>query len=308
MRPNRMKERLAAGGWSAGTIIPVADAALVEVCGLVGWDHVLIDAEHGHISVKDCEDLVRAAHMVGITPIVRVPTNAPHEILRYLDTGAQGVMVPQVATREDAERAVSAASYYPKGSRGLGRGAGSGVRAARPARRLLTRGERDVLVTALIEDVRAIDNLAGILAVEGLDLISIGPSDLSQSLGHPGDRNHPAVQDAIAEIIRLGVAAGKPVGMNCPTGADAARERARGVRVFSVRHLGPDRPKQRRLPRGIRKLNEPRRRRGHREGKEAKEIEHEAWYEDTLISLFDFFAPLRPLRLCGSIGFIHSVS
>ena len=70
--------------------------------------------------------------------------------------------------------------------------------------------------------------------MEGLDTISIGPSDLSQSLGHPGDRNHPAVQEAIAEIIRQGVAAGKPVGMNTPTSADAAREQARGVRVFSV--------------------------------------------------------------------------
>jgi 4-hydroxy-2-oxoheptanedioate aldolase len=234
VRPNKMKETLAGGGWSAGTIVPVADAALVEVCGLAGWDHVLIDAEHGHITVKDCEDLVRAAHMVGITPIVRVPTNAPHEILRYLDTGAQGVVVPQVTTRADAERAVSAAKYAPKGSRGL-----AGVRAAEyglrgPLGPYSREANEQVLVAALIEDVRAIDNLAGILAVEGLDFISVGPSDLSQTLGHPGERDHPAVQEAIAEIIRQGVAAGKPVGMNCPTGADAARERARGVRVFSV--------------------------------------------------------------------------
>ena len=169
MRPNKMKETLAGGGWSAGTIIPVADAALVEVCGLVGWDHVLIDAEHGHITVKDCEDLVRAAHMVGITPIVRVPTNAPHEILRYLDTGAQGVMVPQVTTREDAERAVAAAKYRPEGIARAGGRARGGVRATRPARPYAREANEQILVAALIEDVRAIDNLAGILAVEGLD-------------------------------------------------------------------------------------------------------------------------------------------
>jgi 4-hydroxy-2-oxoheptanedioate aldolase len=238
MRPNRMKETLAEGGWSAGPIIPVADAALVEVCGLTGWGHVMIDAEHGHITVKDCEDLVRAAHTVGITPIVRVPTNAPHEILRYLDTGAQGVVIPQVTTREDAERAVAAARYHPQGSRGL-----AGVRAAEyglrgPLGPYAQEANAMLLVSALIEDVRAIDNLPAILAVEGLDTISIGPSDLSQSMGHPGDRNHPAVQEAIAEIIRLGVAAGKPVGMNCPTGANAAREKSRGVRVFSVSTWG----------------------------------------------------------------------
>ncbi len=238
MRPNRMKERLAAGGWSAGTIVPVADAALVEVCGLVGWDHVLIDAEHGHITVKDCEDLVRAAHTVEITPIVRVPTNAPHEILRYLDTGAQGVMVPQVTTREDAERAVAAARYVPKGSRGLAGVRASGYGISGPLSAYAPEANENILVLALIEDVRAIDNLPAILAVEGLDVISIGPMDLSQSLGHPGERDHPAVQEAIAEIIRLGVAAGKPVGMNAPTGADAARERARGVRVFSASTWG----------------------------------------------------------------------
>jgi 2-keto-3-deoxy-L-rhamnonate aldolase RhmA len=234
MRANRMKETLAAGGWSAGVIIPMADAQLVEVCGMIGFTHVMIDGEHGHISVKDCEDLVRAAHVVDITPVVRVPTNAPHEILRFLDTGVQGVVIPQVTTREDAERAVAAARYHPKGHRGL-----AGTRAASyglggPLGPYAQEANEKVLVTALIEDVRAIDQLPDILAVEGLDTIAIGPSDLSQSMGYPGERNHPAVQEAIAEIIRLGVAAGKPVGMNTPTGADAAREYARGVRVFSV--------------------------------------------------------------------------
>lgn len=234
MRPNAMKERLAAGRWSAGAIIPVADAQLVEVCGLAGWDHVLIDAEHGHISVHDCENLVRAAHAVNITPIVRVPTNAPHEILRYLDTGAQGVMVPQVNTRDDAERAAAAARYHPKGARGLAatRAATYGMR--EPLGKYAEMANANVLVLALIEDIRAVENLPDILAVEGIDVLSIGPADLSQSMGYPGERDHPTVREAIAEIIRQGVAAGKPVGMNVPTGVDAAREHARGVRVFSV--------------------------------------------------------------------------
>ena len=174
---------------------------------------------------------MRAAEAAGTTPIVRVPTNAPEEILRFLDTGAQGVLVPQVTTREDAERAVRAARYHPLGQRGL-----AGTRAADyglggSLGPYAQEANETILVQALIEDVRAIDNLPAILAVEGLDIIAIGPSDLSQSLGHPGERNHPAVREAIAEIIRLGVAAGKVVGMNTPTGADAARERARGVRL-----------------------------------------------------------------------------
>jgi 4-hydroxy-2-oxoheptanedioate aldolase len=238
MRENALKVRLAAGGVSAGVIVPVAEAALVEVCAMAGFDHVLIDAEHGNIDVAGCESLVRAAEAAGITPIVRVPVNAPEAILRFLDTGAQGVLVPQVTTREDAERAVRAARYHPLGQRGL-----AGTRAADYGLRTsLTDyakwANEQLLVQALIEDARAIDNLPAILAVEGLDLIAIGPADLSQSLGHPGERDHPAVREAIAEIIRLGLAAGKVVGMNAPTGADAAFERQRGVRLTSVGVFG----------------------------------------------------------------------
>ena len=238
MRHNAMKAELAAGGGTAGTILPIAAPALVEVAALAGFGHVLIDAEHGHISVADCEALVRAAEAVGTTPIVRVPVNAPEAILRYLDTGAQGVLVPQISTRADAERAVRAARYHPLGQRGLAgtRASDYGLRASLPD--YLREANAQLLVLGLIEDIRAVDNLPQILAVEGLDIISIGPSDLSQSMGHPGETQHPDVQAAIAEIIRQGVAAGKVVGMNCPTGEAAARERARGVRLTSVAMFG----------------------------------------------------------------------
>lgn len=238
MRANAMKAALAAGGWSAGAIVPVADPALVEVLALAGFDHVLIDAEQGHIGVADCENLVRAAEAAGITPLVRVPVNAPEQILRYLDTGAQGVLVPQVSTAEDAERAVAAARYHPRGHRGLAgtRAADYGLRGALGD--YARRANDELLVLALIEDARALAHLPAILAVDGLDVISIGPADLSQSLGHPGERDHPAVREAIATIVAQGVAAGKVVGMNAPTGLDARRERERGVRLTSVGVFG----------------------------------------------------------------------
>lgn len=238
MRQNAMRARLLAGGWTAGAIVPVADPAMVEVLALAGFDHVLIDAEHGNISVADCEVLVRAAETAGITPIVRVPVNAPDVILRFLDTGAQGVLVPQIATREDAERAVQAARYYPLGRRGLAgtRAAAYGLGAALPD--YVQVANEQLLVLGLIEDIRAVEQLPAILAVPGLDIISIGPADLSQSMGQPGNIQHPDVQEAIATIIAQGVAAGKVVGMNCPTAEAVARERARGVRLFSVSAFG----------------------------------------------------------------------
>ncbi len=234
MRQNAMKARLAQGGWTAGAIVPIAAPALIEVLAFAGFDHVLIDAEHGNISVADCETLVRAAEASDITPIVRVPVNAPEEILRHLDTGAQGVLVPQINSREDAERAVRAARYYPLGQRGLAgtRAADYGLRSS--LQDYVREANEQLLVWGLIEDIRAVEQLPAILAVEGLDIISIGPADLSQSMGHPGDLQHPEVQAAITTIIEQGVAAGKVVGMNCPNAAAVARERARGVRLVSV--------------------------------------------------------------------------
>jgi len=233
-----MKQALAAGGWSSGVIIPVADEQLVEVCARSGFGHIFIDCEHGHMSVRECETLVRAAENVGTTAIVRVPINHHDVILRHLDTGAQGVVIPQVITADDAERAVRAAYYYPLGERGL-----AGTRAANfgldGSLSDYTRYANEQLsVFGLIENVRAIDNLPQLLKVEGLTGITIGPADLSQSLGVPGQRNHPKVEEAITEIISQALAAGVPVGLNTSNGQEAAAALERGVRIFSVSAWG----------------------------------------------------------------------
>ncbi|MBA2453987.1 MAG: hypothetical protein H0V47_12505 [Chloroflexia bacterium] len=234
MRKNELKARLQSGGWSAGAIIPVADEQLVEVLAIAGFGHVMIDAEHGHMSVRETETLVRAAEAAGITAIVRVSANQEDVILRHLDTGAQGVVIPGVATADDVRRAVRASYYHPLGERGL-----AGTRAARfglegSLGEYARSANEQMLVNGLIEDVKAIEHLPEILKVEGLSSISIGPADLSQSMGRPGERNHPEVKEAIDEIIRRAVEAGVPVGLNSPTGQDAKAAYDQGVRMFSV--------------------------------------------------------------------------
>jgi 4-hydroxy-2-oxoheptanedioate aldolase len=238
MRENRMKQRLAEGGWSTGVIIASADEQLVEVLARSGFGHIFIDCEHGHMSVRECETLVRAAEATDTTAIVRVPINHHDVILRHLDTGAQGVVIPQVITADDVERAVRSTYYYPKGERGL-----AGTRAAdfgltRSLSDYTTYANEQLAVFGLIENVRAIDNLPQILRVEGLTGITIGPADLSQSLGVPGQRNHPQVEEAIDEIIKQAVVAGVPVGINTSNGQEAAAALERGVRIFSVAAWG----------------------------------------------------------------------
>jgi 4-hydroxy-2-oxoheptanedioate aldolase len=234
MRPNDLKDRLRRGGWSAGAIIPVADEQLVEVMALAGFGHVMIDAEHGNMSIRETESLVRAAEAAGISSTVRVPTNQDDVILRHLDTGIQGVVIPGVMNADDARRAVQSAFYYPIGKRGLAGTRAASYGLAGSLGEYTVQANEQMLVIALIEDVEAIRHLPEILAVEGLGAISIGPADLSQSMGRPGDRNHPDVQSAIGEIIKATVAAGVPVGLNSPSGDDAAIAYEQGVRLFSA--------------------------------------------------------------------------
>jgi 4-hydroxy-2-oxoheptanedioate aldolase len=232
MRVNQVKSRLSAGKHSVGTIIPTNDPALIEVSALAGFDHVIIDGEHGVVGVAEVENLVRTAEAAGVTPLARVPSNTAVDILRFLDAGVAGVMVPQIRTADDARRAVKAAKYFPDGERGLG-----GVRAARYGLAgsqwdYVIEANHETMVLALLEDREAVTNLEAILAVPGIDVIFIGPSDLAQSYGYPGRPDHPEVQAAIDTIIRRAVVTGRVVGTNAPSGPAAAALLERGVRYL----------------------------------------------------------------------------
>lgn len=187
---------------------------VVELIGYAGLDFVILDSEHGYMSPETMENMVRAADNCRMTTIIRVPQNERHHILRALDIGALGVHIPMVNTREDAEKAVYFAKYYPRGGRGLA----FSTRAARYGmdvnkREFLESSNREVMVMVHLETRRAIENLPEILKVDDLDLLFIGPTDLAQSLGYYGDPNHEEVQTMITESIKSIVAAGKIPGV-----------------------------------------------------------------------------------------------
>ncbi len=236
MRDNTAKSKLKAGEAIIGPIVGFTSPQLVEIAGHAGFDFVFIDCEHSAIGLDECEDLVRAADLVGLSTIVRVPENNAGQILRYLDLGAHGVQVPHVTSRDDALRAVDATKYAPKGSRGMGggRAADYGLGAVRGEAYLQFANEQ-TWVSTMIEDREGIKNLDQILTVEGLDIIAIGPNDLAASLGYPGQMNHPEVQKTIDEIIAQATAAGKAVGVG--GNGDAAsikRNIARGATYLTL--------------------------------------------------------------------------
>jgi 4-hydroxy-2-oxoheptanedioate aldolase len=234
MRSNTTRAKLASGEPVAGLIVPVAAPVLVDLAALAGFDYVLIDTEHGHLGFEAAEHLVLAAEAAGITPLVRASHNAPSDILRLLDIGAQGVMVPQVNSAADAEAAVRAVKFHPRGSRGLAGSRAADYGLTGSMAEYVAHANRETMVLALIEDSRALDGLEEILAVEGIDVLFIGASDLAQSMGYPGRPDHPQVRAAIDRIIDQGVAASRIVGVNAATAEVVASYYHRGVRFFCL--------------------------------------------------------------------------
>jgi 4-hydroxy-2-oxoheptanedioate aldolase len=213
MRHNAMKIKIHAGEPAFGVSIMIPSPQLVEIIGALGFDWVMIDCEHGTISLESVELMVIAAEASGITPIVRPRSQDPGEILRVMDRGAMGVQVPHVNTAEDARRVVESVKYHPLGRRGLAAGTrpsnyGFGLSASE-----YTQEANDqTLVCVQLEEVEALHNIDEILQVQGIDVFFIGPSDLSQSMGYPGQTSAPPVREAIERAFAQIVAAGQVPG------------------------------------------------------------------------------------------------
>jgi 2-keto-3-deoxy-L-rhamnonate aldolase RhmA len=199
MRENRVKAKLRQGKVAFGTYVGLADPALIEIIGLAGFDAAFIDTEHSAFDHHLVAEMVRIADLIGITALVRVPENNPKVILRYLDMGAHGIQVPHVKDKEGAIAAVKAIRYAPLGERGV---AGS-TRATRygaiPLQEHIRTSNTEILLAVMIEDVEALDNIEAIAAVDGVDLLAIGPSDLSQSLGVT-DGQDPKIRGVVEKI------------------------------------------------------------------------------------------------------------
>ena len=218
---NQVKRKITSGGAVYGTFALMGEPAIVEMIGYAGLDFVLIDTEHSGNTTEQVANMLRAADVAQTTSVVRVTTNAPELILRALDAGAGGVLVPQVNTAVEAAAAVRAARYAPQGERGL---AGV-VRAARygfiPMPQYLTGSNSEKLIITQVEHVEALKNLDSILAVEGLDGIFVGPADLSQSMGCAGKFDDPELRRTIHSVIEKTRRTDKWAGIFCTDAADA---------------------------------------------------------------------------------------
>lgn len=212
--------RLGGGDRLLALIVKMPAAATVELAGHAGFDLVMLDTEHGPNGIDELEHHIRAADSAGIEALVRVGHAGSTDILRALDAGARGIVVPHVKSAADVERAAALTRYPPSGRRSLAVSTRAGRHGMRTVEEHLATADRKVVLIAQIEDAEAIEHLDEILAAPDLDGVFIGPADLSASLGYPGRPDHPAVSDVIDRVVA--VAARRPHICLCTIAADEA--------------------------------------------------------------------------------------
>jgi 4-hydroxy-2-oxoheptanedioate aldolase len=223
MRTNTTKAKLEEGNVVFGAIINRYAPDQVELFGAIGYDFVMIDCEHGPMDLDEVEHMVRAAEVFNITPITRIPNHSDSTILQFLDRGVQGIIVPHVNTREEADSVARAARYYPQGHRGVGGGRAHDYNVGVSRDESTRWVNSHTLVIPMIEDTEAVENLDDILTVPGVDVLHVASGDLGQSMGNP-----PAseVRRLMAQVIPKIRDGGKLVGVggNSPSDAEGVAE------------------------------------------------------------------------------------
>lgn len=234
IRTNRIKQTLKRGGNVIGTFAKITDPAVVEILGLLGFDFFVLDNEHVAMNKESMVNLIRAAELSPIVPIIRVRENSPVEILQALDAGALGVQVPQVDTVAQAQSVVRSAKYAPLGQRGFAPSHRAAAYGLMDPQMFAAQSNEETLVVIYCETVTGLENLEGILGVAEVDVIFIGPFDLSQSLGVIGQAQHPKVRETVERIVAKTRAAGKAVGIIAADSAEARGYLERGVQYVTI--------------------------------------------------------------------------
>jgi 2-dehydro-3-deoxyglucarate aldolase/4-hydroxy-2-oxoheptanedioate aldolase len=228
----RLRNRVAAGEATFGTFIGTASLITAEVCAAAGFDWLLLDLEHGAGGEEQVHTMVPAAAAYDVPTVVRVETDARIRIGRVLDAGAAGVMLPRLDTVEQVRAAVAHLYYQPRGDRGVA----TYNRACRfgldPG--ALDRADGDVLGIVQIESARAVAGATEIAAIEGVDVLFVGPRDLSHDLGVPGQVTAAVYLDALEQVRTAARKHGKACGLLVPDGAAAAAKVAEGWTFIAV--------------------------------------------------------------------------
>lgn len=213
---NRLRNLIDEKASALGTFITLGDPIAVELAGLAGFEFIVIECEHAGLSLETVQHHLRAARARGLGTLVRVPAGDQGFVQRVLDVGADGVLVPHVSDARGAARAAAAVRFPPQGHRGMYPGSAAaefGAHGLAGVRELTQTLNRTTVLAVMIEEASAVDQIEGIVATPGVDLVVVGPSDLSASLGVIGDPKDPKLDAAIHRIFSVCRERGVKFGM-----------------------------------------------------------------------------------------------
>jgi 2-dehydro-3-deoxyglucarate aldolase len=193
-----LKEKMKQQELTIGSWITMGNTSVAEIMANAGYDWLTVDMEHSAITINCAQELIRVIELCGVSPLVRVGANDPNLIKRVMDSGAHGVIVPMVNSRQDAEKAVGAVKYPPHGFRGVGLARAQKYGVGFDDYKEWNAAESIVIVQ--IEHIQAVENFDGIISVPGVDGFIVGPYDLSGSLGIPGQFDHPDMRAALNKV------------------------------------------------------------------------------------------------------------
>ncbi len=207
-----LKKKLLNKETTIGSWITLCNTGIAEIMANVGFDWLVVDLEHSTISIEGAGELIRVIDLAGVPPLVRLTSNHPDQIKRVMDAGAHGIIVPMVNHSKDAEKAVDAVHYAPRGNRGVGLARAQGY--GEQFNEYLQWQADGPVVIVQIEHRDALANLEDILTVSGVDGFIIGPYDLSCSLGIPGEFENPKFTKVMDQIKKTGLQLDVPCGLH----------------------------------------------------------------------------------------------
>lgn len=212
MLARKIKDKMRRGEPSIGTWMSMAHPSIAEILSMAGYDWVVVETEHTGIDVSEVLRLLIAIEQRGSIPLVRLAWNDPIQAKAVLDSGAAGVLVPMINTREEAELAVKMTKYPPLGYRGVGLARAQGY--GENFNEYVEHANDDTLLMVQIEHKDAVANIEEILSVPGIDGTFIGPYDLSMSMGIPGQITHPDLLVAKRKVLDATLAKGLIAGVH----------------------------------------------------------------------------------------------
>jgi len=227
-----IKQRLQRGEIVNGTFLSFGNAITTEIVANAGFDWLMIDLEHGMGSEADVLRQLQCINAEKVSSVIRVESYQRQRINRVLDFGAQGIMCPRIENAAEVEQVVQAMRYPPEGRRGVARL----IRASEYGSNFneyRTRIAEDLLCVIQIETLQALENISQIAAVPGVDVLFIGPSDLSMALGIFGELQHPLFSETVERIIQAAREAGKHVGILLSDPLDQKKYYEKGIRFFA---------------------------------------------------------------------------